>query len=91
VLEALLGQLGPVRGTIASILEHAPNGLPESWEWLRPQLSSGSSMTSLCSGIASLWAVDFILSGTFSGYRVAYLANERDLGVITEIFSTPTT
>jgi methylmalonyl-CoA/ethylmalonyl-CoA epimerase len=28
-----------------------------------------------------------VLSGTFSGYRVAYLPTERDLGVIVEIFS----
>jgi hypothetical protein len=29
------------------------------------------------------------MSGTFSGYRVAYLATDRDLGVIAEIFSPP--
>jgi glyoxalase/bleomycin resistance protein/dioxygenase superfamily protein len=28
-----------------------------------------------------------VLSGTFSGYRVAYLPTEHDLGVIVEIFS----
>jgi methylmalonyl-CoA/ethylmalonyl-CoA epimerase len=28
-----------------------------------------------------------VLSGEFSGVRVAYLATDRDLGVITEIFS----
>lgn len=33
---------------------------------------------------------ELVLSGTFSGYRVAYLPTERDLGVITEIFSGPT-
>ena len=27
-----------------------------------------------------------VLSGTFSGFRVAYLSTERDLGVILEIF-----
>ncbi len=32
---------------------------------------------------------DLVLSGTFSGYRVAYLATDRDLGVLTEIFSAP--
>jgi methylmalonyl-CoA/ethylmalonyl-CoA epimerase len=32
---------------------------------------------------------ELVLSGTFSGYRVAYLATDRDLGVITEIFSPP--
>jgi methylmalonyl-CoA/ethylmalonyl-CoA epimerase len=30
---------------------------------------------------------DLVLSGEFSGIRVAYLATERDLGVITEIFN----
>ncbi len=30
-----------------------------------------------------------VLSGTFSGFRVAYLPTERDLGVILEIFSAP--
>ena len=30
-----------------------------------------------------------VLSGTFSGFRVAYLPTERDLGVILEIFSGP--
>jgi methylmalonyl-CoA/ethylmalonyl-CoA epimerase len=28
-----------------------------------------------------------VLSGTFSGFRVAYLPTEHDLGVIVEIFS----
>ena len=32
---------------------------------------------------------ELVLSGTFSGYRVAYLATDRDLGVIAEIFSPP--
>ena len=32
---------------------------------------------------------ELVLSGTFSGYRVAYLAADRDLGVIAEIFSPP--
>ena len=32
---------------------------------------------------------ELVLSGTFSGYRVAYLATDRDLGVIAEIFSGP--
>jgi methylmalonyl-CoA/ethylmalonyl-CoA epimerase len=32
---------------------------------------------------------ELALSGTFSGYRVAYLATDRDLGVIAEIFSPP--
>jgi hypothetical protein len=35
----------------------------------------------LCSGGVRL------ASGTFSGYRVAYLPTEHDLGVIVEIFS----
>jgi methylmalonyl-CoA/ethylmalonyl-CoA epimerase len=30
---------------------------------------------------------DLILSGTFSGVKLAYLPTDRDLGVITEIFS----
>jgi methylmalonyl-CoA/ethylmalonyl-CoA epimerase len=30
---------------------------------------------------------DLVLSGEFSGIRVAYLATDRDLGVITEIFN----
>ena len=30
-----------------------------------------------------------VLCGTFSGFRVAYLPTERDLGVILEIFSPP--
>jgi methylmalonyl-CoA/ethylmalonyl-CoA epimerase len=30
---------------------------------------------------------DLVLSGTFSGIRVAYLPTDRDLGVIFEIFS----
>jgi Glyoxalase/Bleomycin resistance protein/Dioxygenase superfamily len=32
-----------------------------------------------------------VLSGTFSGYRVAYLPTEQDLGVIVEIFSSDPT
>jgi len=32
---------------------------------------------------------ELVLSGTFSGYRVAYLATDRELGVIAEIFSPP--
>ena len=32
---------------------------------------------------------ELVLSGTFSGYRVAYLATDRDLGVVAEIFSPP--
>ena len=32
---------------------------------------------------------ELVLSGTFSGYRVAYLATDRDLGVIAEIFNPP--
>jgi methylmalonyl-CoA/ethylmalonyl-CoA epimerase len=32
---------------------------------------------------------ELVLSGTFSGYRVAYLATDRDLGVIAEIFNGP--
>jgi len=32
---------------------------------------------------------ELVLSGTFSGYRVAYLPTDRDLGVIAEIFSPP--
>src|SRR6266511_3983843 len=32
---------------------------------------------------------ELVLSGTFSGYRVAYLATDRDLGVIAEIFNRP--
>jgi methylmalonyl-CoA/ethylmalonyl-CoA epimerase len=32
---------------------------------------------------------ELVLNGTFSGYRVAYLATDRDLGVIAEIFSGP--
>jgi len=32
---------------------------------------------------------ELVLSGTFSGYRGAYLATDRDLGVIAEIFSPP--
>jgi len=30
---------------------------------------------------------DLVLSGTFSGVKLAYLPTDRDLGVITEIFS----
>ena len=30
---------------------------------------------------------DLVLSGTFSGIDLAYLPTDRDLGVITEIFS----
>jgi methylmalonyl-CoA/ethylmalonyl-CoA epimerase len=32
---------------------------------------------------------DLVLSGTFSGYGVAYLPTDRDLGVIVEIFKAP--
>jgi methylmalonyl-CoA/ethylmalonyl-CoA epimerase len=32
---------------------------------------------------------ELVLSGTFGGYRVAYLATDRDLGVVAEIFSGP--
>jgi len=32
---------------------------------------------------------ELVLSGTFSGYRVAYLPTDRDLGVVAEIFSAP--
>jgi methylmalonyl-CoA/ethylmalonyl-CoA epimerase len=32
---------------------------------------------------------ELVLNGTFSGYRVAYLATDGDLGVIAEIFSGP--
>lgn len=32
---------------------------------------------------------ELVLSGTFGGIRVAYLATDRDLGVITEIYSVP--
>jgi methylmalonyl-CoA/ethylmalonyl-CoA epimerase len=32
---------------------------------------------------------ELVLSGTFSGYRLTYLATDRDLGVIAEIFSPP--
>jgi hypothetical protein len=30
---------------------------------------------------------DLVLSGEFNGIRVAYLATDRELGVVTEIFS----
>ena len=32
---------------------------------------------------------DLVLGGTFSGFKVAYLATEPELGVIVEIFSGP--
>ena len=32
---------------------------------------------------------DLVLSGTFSGFKVAYLATEPELGVIVEIFNGP--